>query len=105
MFNKPYQANQLYFSVMKGEIIGEDEDYFAIHLCPIEYWNENKCLPDGCFGDLVEQIKPQEYLWLTFTSHCVWISKDQPSDICQKLSSLGFVYNRELEIFLIECFI
>ena len=102
MFN-----SEFYFSIYDGTIYGELSKVKIIVFCPINYWIENKCLPDYYFSDQIDdKCRPSEYRWFVFCEECAWMVDKAKSnhDIILDLTKLGFVYNLDLEKFLIDCY-
>jgi hypothetical protein len=98
------RAEELYFSIHRANLLNEgNDDWNVITFCPIEYWIENECLPDYFIGGLIMIDPPTGYTKERFTEEYMWSSKKSREEIVKDLTSLGFVYSKELEDFLTDC--
>jgi hypothetical protein len=107
-----YSNNELSFCVHSLSEIereeAEEEDYKDLNIitfCPIQYWKEHGRLPDFYFADGFSSFQdnnqlPEGYSRYTFVEECQWCSKKSIEEISKELTSIGFVENEEMKIFL-----
>jgi hypothetical protein len=95
------RPSNLYYCLHNGILFEEDASLTIITLAPINYWNENKALPDYIFLKHTKCFLPKEYSFYVPVAETQWcVSNKSTEDIRNELDKLGLTYNKDMETFL-----
>lgn len=98
-------TNEIYFGLLTGEEANNYGDTdIIVAIVPIEYWNEEKSCPSYFWAEeLTEMSIPNFALYIGSDQYMWAVSNSNKEEVKQILTTLGFVYNKEFEQFMIDC--
>jgi hypothetical protein len=96
------KPEELYFSIQNGDNeYHEHPGMNIITFCPIQYWNENKCLPDYALdNDMEGIIIPEGWFYYVCIEETCWCSEKSQEEIRAELITMGFTESLEMTKFL-----